>query len=454
MTSAPADSPRRGRLRRDLALIRADGIAFSLMVGLGETYLVAFALAVGTSDVFAGLLASLPLVAGGVLQLLAPSAMHRAPSYRAWVILFAGLQATTFLPLVIAAVLGRASPSLLFACAAIYWAAGLATAPAWNAWMSQLVPARIRSNYFGARQGAAQVGVLAGLVAGGVILDQFADDPRSFAVLFAAAFVCRSVSVFVISRQSVPVGRPRPEKAHARALLSRAWKSRSREVIVNVVIVHFAVHLASPFFTPFLLVQTRLSYAEFMLLLAANFMGKILSYPMLGRLARRAGVRQLMAVGAIGLAPLPVLWTLSPSMLYLFTVQSLAGIFWAAFELSVLLSFLDVKEDRERTGLLATYHLVNSAAIAGASVVGGILLASLGQDRQAYLTLFTISAVLRGLGLTLLIARAQRSIAVADVPPLRILAVRPWGEAIIRPVVATLGLARRLGRRSEPPPDP
>jgi hypothetical protein len=32
------------------------------------------------------------------------------------------------------------------------------------------------------------------------------------------------------------------------------------------------------------------------------------------------------------------------------------------------------------------------------------------------------------------------------VPPLRILAIRPWGEAIVRPVVATLDLARRLGR--------
>ena len=450
--SAPVPIRRAGRLRRDLALIRADGIAFSLMVGLGETYLVAFALAVGTSDVFAGLLAALPLVAGGVLQLLAPSAMHRAPSYRAWVTTFAGLQACTFLPLVAGALTGTAPAALLFACAAVYWGAGLATAPAWNAWMSHLVPARIRSSYFGARQGAAQVGVLAGLVAGGVLLDRFGDDARAFAIVFGAAFACRAVSVYLISRQSVPPGRPPPERARARTLLGRARRSGSREMILYIVIVHFAVHLASPFFTPFLLVQTRLSYAEFMLLLAANFMGKILSYPALGRLARRAGVRQLMALGAIGLAPLPILWTLSPSMLYLFTVQSLAGVFWAAFELSVLLSFLDVADDRERTGLLATYHLINSSAIAGASVVGGILLALLGQDRSAYVTLFTVSAVGRGLGLALLIARARRSYAV-EVPPLRILAVRPWGEAIIRPVLATFDRARRLGRR-DPPDDP
>ncbi|MND05935.1 hypothetical protein D3C83_270160 [compost metagenome] len=63
-----------------------------------------------------------------------------------------------------------------------------------------------------------------------------------------------------------------------------------------------------------------------------------------------------------------------------------------------------------------------------------------------------MSAIGRGLGLALLIARARRSYAV-EVPPLRILAVRPWGEAIIRPVLATFDRARRLGRR-DPPDDP
>src|SRR5688500_1051050 len=102
-----SSSPRQRRLRRDLQLIRADGIVFSLMVGLGETYLSAFALAVGASDVLAGMLATLPLVAGGALQLLAPATMHRAPSYRAWCVLFASLQAASFLPLVVAALAGH-----------------------------------------------------------------------------------------------------------------------------------------------------------------------------------------------------------------------------------------------------------------------------------------------------------------------------------------------------------
>ena len=436
---------RESTLRRDLALVRADGVAFSLMVGVGETYLAAFALALGNSDVASGLLSALPMLAGGILQLIAPSAMHRVSSYRAWVMMWAGLQAACFLPLVVAAWLGTAPIALLYACACLYWGSGLATAPAWNAWMAQIIPARIRGRYFGGRQSAAQLGVLVGLVAGGVFLHQRGGDSRAFAVLFATAFVCRAVSTTVISRQSVPRGGPRPQAARARDLLRRAWRSRSRGLVLSTLVCNAAVNLASPFFTPYLLVHSHLRYGEFMTLLAANFLGKIAIYPLLGRIARRAGVRQLMAVGAIGIAPLPLLWTLSSSVTYLFAVQGLAGMFWAAFELSILLSFLDVPDDQERTALLATYHFLNTAAVAGASLLGGAVLGALGQDRDAYLWIFAASAVGRAIALAILLARARRGM-VDEIPALRILAVRPWGEAIIRPVVATIGLARRIGR--------
>jgi MFS family permease len=311
--------------------------------------------------------------------------------------------------------------------------------------MAQIIPARIRSRYFGARQSAAQIGVLVGLIAGGGMLQELGSDAHAFAILFGAAFVFRAVSVTVISRQSLQAGGRRPQGARARDLLQVAWRSKSRGVVLSILICNAAVNLASPFFTPYLLVQSHLRYGEYMALLAANFLGKIAVYPLLGRIARRAGIRQLMAVGAIGIAPLPLLWSLSGSVLYLFIVQGCAGMFWAAFELSILLSFLDVPDDRERTALLATYHFLNTAAVGGASLIGGAMLAALGQDRDAYVWVFAASALGRAIGLALLLARARRGM-IEEIPALRILAVRPWGEAIIRPVVATIGLARRIRR--------
>ena len=447
-TTPPADVHQVHRLRRDLRLITSDGVLFSVHVGLGETYLGAFALAIGASPILAGLVASLPMVAGGVLQLVAPRILPRFPSYRSYVVLGAAMQSASFLPLIVAALTASPPIVVLFACASVYWAAGLATSPGWNAWMSQLVPARIRGTYFGRRQAVAQIGVLAGLTAGGVFLAATGGDRRGFAALFAAACLARALSGYCISRQSAPRGRPHPHGLRVRQLLARAWRSRLRELIVTILIVHFSVNLASPFFTPFFLAERQVSYGVFMALLAANFAGKIATYPLLGRIARRAGLRQLMAIGGLGIAPLPLLWPVMPIPTIL-GLQVLAGMCWAAFELSVLLSFLDVSDDPERTSLLTTFQFLNSGVVAGASLAGGALLATMGTSRDAYLLLFAVSALARLMSVSVLLARARRGMAV-EVPPLRILAVRPWGEAIVRPVAATFDLARRLGGRVWP----
>jgi hypothetical protein len=87
------------RLRSDLRAMTADGAAFSVMVGVGETYLVPFALALGIAAGQASLLATLPILAGSLLQLVAPLGVRRLGSYRRWVVGCAALQALCFAPL-------------------------------------------------------------------------------------------------------------------------------------------------------------------------------------------------------------------------------------------------------------------------------------------------------------------------------------------------------------------
>src|SRR6185312_4097447 len=95
----PAHSLPRDRQRKDLRAILADGATFSVMVGIGETYLPAFALAAGLGELAAGLVATVPLLAGGLLQLVSPLAIRRLGSHRRWVVFCTLCQALSFLPL-------------------------------------------------------------------------------------------------------------------------------------------------------------------------------------------------------------------------------------------------------------------------------------------------------------------------------------------------------------------
>ena len=64
-------------------------MAASLMVGVGETYLPVFVLALSGSQLACGLVTTVPLVIGAVLQLGSPWLMRRCGSYRRWVSLCA-----------------------------------------------------------------------------------------------------------------------------------------------------------------------------------------------------------------------------------------------------------------------------------------------------------------------------------------------------------------------------
>ena len=60
-------------------------MAFSVMVGCGETYFAAFALALGFGPVASGMVATLPVLVGAVIQLAAPLAVLTAdPRLGAW----------------------------------------------------------------------------------------------------------------------------------------------------------------------------------------------------------------------------------------------------------------------------------------------------------------------------------------------------------------------------------
>ena len=136
------------------------------MVGLGETYLPAFVLAVGLGEVTAGLAASLPQLAGGIMQMISP---RRAPAgisspLGGAVRRDAGL---SFVPLVITALLGHISAAGVLLIATLYWGSGLATGAAWNTWIGTIVPPLMRANYFSCRTRLSQAATLAGFLGGG-----------------------------------------------------------------------------------------------------------------------------------------------------------------------------------------------------------------------------------------------------------------------------------------------
>lgn len=429
-------------LRSDLRSMSADGAAFSVMVGVGETYLVPFALALGIAAGQASLLATLPILAGSLLQLVAPLGVRRLGSYRRWVVGCAALQALCFAPLLVAALRGAAPPLVLFAVGAAYWGFGMATGPAWNAWVGTIVPARLRARFFARRARLAQLALLIGIVAGGYGLElgkQQGHVFTAFAALFAAAGLARLVSSrFLAGMSETPGLALRLEAIHVRGVLRQLRGRDAGRIVAWLLAMQVVVNVAAPFFAPYMLGPLGLSYDGFMLLTATSFVSRVAVLPLLGRLAERGRAARLLRLGALGIVPLPALWLVSDDFGYLVALQAFAGCAWAAVELATLLVFFDALEQETRTSVLALYNVGSAAAVALGSLLGAGLFVALGANAAAYAALFAVSSIARMATLPLLRAVGPPKPG-SPTGELDTLAIRPSLGALQRPILSSLG---------------
>jgi MFS family permease len=407
-------------LRTDLRAIQGDGMSANVMVGVGEYYLPAFVLAVSASQVASGLVATVPLVIGSLLQLVSPHVIRYLRSYRRWVIACVVLQALSFLPLLAGAIVGSMPVALVFTFASIYWASGLAAGPAWNAWVDALVPERIRARFFAGRNLWCQLGLVAGFVAGGMALQMgtwLEIGSAMFALLFLIATGSRLVSAGYLKRQretNPPAEDVQPLGLHS--LLGALGSHATGRMLMYFLVVQTAVQISGPYFTPYMLRQLELSYAGYMALCCVAFVSRIVFLPAIGRLADRFGADRLLWIGGVAIVPVAALWCVSDSFAWLCFAQVVSGAAWAAYELATLLLFFESIPSRRRVNVLTVFNLANSTAILAGSLIGGALLISLGAGREAYLTLFIVSSSARALALVMLArlpvaARAQRAVA-------------------------------------------
>lgn len=427
------------RVERDLRSMIGDGIAFSAMVGLGETYVPAFALAAGHGDLVAGLVATLPMLAGAVLQLATPAGVRRVGSHRAWVVSCARLQAASLLPLAIWALLGRVPLPWLFAATSAYWAFGMSTLPAWNAWAGTLVPSYLRARFFARRTRYAQASLLVALLVGGAILDSgerlLGETTVAFALLLASAALARLVSARFLARQSERPGLVGEQRSLSFAQMRHALEGReAKRVLLYLLGMQVAVQIAAPYFTPFMLGPLGLPYGGFTALVAASFASRIAVLPWLGRLARARGAGWMLRRGALAIVPLPPLWLLSDSFAYLLALQAFSGVAWATLELATLLAFFEGLDPEERTSVLTAYNLASAVALAIGALLGAAIFQSAGGGYAGFASLFAISSLGRILTLPLLV-RVRGGGPPREVMLLRTDALRPSIGAVQRPLL-------------------
>jgi MFS family permease len=424
-------------VRRDLGLSLGDAVGYGVMAGVAEFYLPAFALAVGVRPVLAGLVATLPLLAGGLLQLLAPRAIARITSLRRWVAICHVVQALAFVPLILLALRGGPAAPIVFVSAALYWAAGMASAAGWTPWMSRVVPARIRSRFFGRRQGLVQAAMLAGLLGAGLALDASRGARAVYAAMFALAMIARLVSALAIARQGQGISPTPRRRMRLRSIPPRLRGTPRATLLGYLLAALVATSISGPFLTPYLFVHEHVTYAGYCMFSATIVVVKIAALPVFGRVIARTGVRRVLMTCALAISAIPLMWAASSVFWWLLVIQLYAGVAWAGFELGMLMTLFDAADDAERTTIQSAFSALQAIGTAGASLIGGTILAAQGGGHAAYTWLFIISAFARLAAAALVVRQLPRVIVYipfALASRAWTMAIRPWGGTIIRAI--------------------
>ncbi len=397
----------RQKVRKSLRLSVFDGAAYATMAGFTQNYVTPFALALKATTVQIGLLSSIPNFATAFSQLAAPYLVEKAGSRKAMIVPIVFMHAVSWLLVFLL--------PYAFSGSGVWWLIGLFTIstisgvlvnPAWGSMMADLVHADIRGRYFSFRNRIMNFTVLISSLIAGLLLQLFTHNVFiGFAIIFGGAMVSRFFSVYFVSHMyEPPMAKQNPNEAGLFHMVTNLGSSNIGRFTVFVALIYFSIMLAGPFFSVYMLRDLKLSYLTFTLINSSSTVATLIFLPFWGRRADRAGNLKIMRITGCLLPIVPLFWLFGTNPLYLICVNIFSGFAWSGFDLSCSNFLYDASEPANRTKQIAVFNCITSVAVSAGALAGGYIAPHLPEIMGYQLrTLFTVSGVLRGIIVLLLL---------------------------------------------------
>lgn len=392
-----------------------DGV-FSQALGVltGGTLLVGCALALGASPAYIGLLSAIPFFAQ-IAQIPAVVLIERVRKRKAICIAVTLAARAMLVPLAIVPLLASRDLALglLLLCFAVVTPLGAVGGCAWMSWTCDLVPRARLGEVFSRRQLCANLAAtIVGLLGAGLVdyWPQFFPEWRlgGYAAAFALAILAAMASTWFLTRMpDVPMAATAPPPLVA--LFKRPFADRNfRRLMIFLGSWTFAVNLAMPFFTVYLVQDLGTGLALPIVLTVAGQLANIASLPWWGRLSDRRSNKAVIAIcGPLLLAAIlgwvavaePAPYALTVPLLFL--VQTVMGAAGAGLDLACGNLAFKTAPKGEATVFLGTNGLVKSLCGGLAPLAGGFLAEALaGTAVRPLIVVFLASCLAGALALT------------------------------------------------------
>lgn len=373
-------------LQRALDYVLWDGLATQVMVTLtAGIFLVAFALELGASNTVIGLLAAIPPLAE-LFQIPAIYIVEKVRNRRFLVVLNSLLARCFWVP--IAAIPFVCPPDLaipvLIASMCLYATFSAISHCGWNSWMRDLIPQDRLGEFFSRRMKLSTIcAIMLSLCAAAFIdvwgLRMPGALASGYSMVFMVGFGAGLVGVYYLSRTPEPRMLPAESHHFTRLLAAPVRDSNFRNLLVFLGSWNFAVNLAAPFFTVYMLTLLGLEITWVIAFSVLSQLVSVVSFRIWGSAADRFSNKSVLKVSGPLFMVCILAWTFttlpdvhSLTIPLLIAIHVLIGISTAGVNLASGNISLKLAPQGKATSYLASSTVVNSLAAGIAPIMGGL----------------------------------------------------------------------------------
>jgi len=372
----------------------ADGMGYTAMAGIGDSFLPAAIISLGAGNFYVGLLAALPQLFGAILQSFSLSLLRLLRDRKLMVAAGSLLQALSWLP-VIAFLLwpGELSVPLIIAFFTLGAGTTLLINPAWSSWISDIVPDNERAGFFAKRNRLMQLVLFITVFGAGFALRSLElhyPAGAAFAALFFVAFLARLYTVSCHLRtDNVRYEAALAKEIRFEHLFLLPSHKNELSFLAFIGMFTFTVQFAAPFFTPYMMNSLKFDMGMLGVMTAASVLTKIVAFPYWGKAIDRFGNRTVLIAASLAATTIPFMWLFSSDFGMLLLFQVASGFVWSGLDLSTFNYALSLVGRELRPAFIAKYNAFNGVLFAAGALAGGWFLMSF-----PHLSLFGFDGIL------------------------------------------------------------
>lgn len=385
MKLKPQEVLTENEIQRGLRMVIWDGLAAEIMTSFTSgAFLVALAILIGANNVQIGLLAALPMITN-LSQLISIWLVRKYNNRRA-VAVFCAFLARTPLVLIGLTVWWTSDISInvLIFFLFFYYFFGSIAGPSWNSWMKDMVPENMLGSYFSKRSRYTQTlnVILSILLA--LLLDLIksrypAYELYTYAVFFIVAGLVGVLGGYLLSKAPEPQSYLTSANIFSLFTLPLKDLNFRRLLVFNSAWV-FALNIATPFFTVFLIRTLGLPLSYIIVLGIISQLASIFTLRIWGTFSDRYSNKSIIGLSAplyiiciVGWCFVGIYSTLYANLALLVAIYILSGIATAGINLSLTNVGLKLAPKGDAIVYLSVKNIVTSVFSSLAPLIGGLL---------------------------------------------------------------------------------